>query len=139
MSKDKFADYLQHGTGRWHTRALTDKSLQSKDMPESDTNVTLATYGDAVLKLALCELLLDRVEELTIEKAKYESDVSLVQIAEHYHLLEYLHFAKNNPQIPQDYRYYKVQHGFSQSKKEKIRKFNRRNHFQLIEHLRSVL
>lgn len=126
--QDRFAEYLQNGSGKWHTRALTDKSMQG-DRDESVTNVTLATYGDALLKLALCELLLDRFEELTIEKAKYESDVSLIKVAEHYGLLNYLNFNRANPRFPQDYDCRKMDPSFSQSKKERIRTHNRRRKY----------
>ena len=126
--KDAFFTYLQTGAGKWHTRALTDKSLQG-DRDESVTNMTLATYGDAVLKLALCEILLDRFEELTIEKAKYESDVSLVRLAEHYGLLRYLQFNRANREIPQDYDCRRLEPTFTQSKKERVRHHNRRRKY----------
>lgn len=126
--QDKFLDYLQNGSGKWHTRALTDKSVQG-DRDESVTNLTLATYGDAVLKLALCEILLDHYEELTIEKAKYESDVSLVRVAEHYELLKYLNFNKSNREIPQDYDCRRLDPSFTQSKKERVRHHNRRRKY----------
>lgn len=122
--QDAFFDYLQKGSGAWHTRALTDRSFD-RSLPEEKTNLTLATYGDAVLKLALCEILLDHVEELTEEKKKYESDVSLIRIAEHYQLLDYLRFDRNDPGIPKDYQTVRLEASFSHSKKERIRKFNR--------------
>lgn len=128
QNTDAFLDYLQNGSGKWHTRALTDKSMQG-DRDESATNVTLATYGDAVLKLALCEILLDRFEELTIEKAKYESDVSLVKIARHYELLKYLDFDRRDPYFIQDYACVAIEHSFSQSKKERVRHRNRRHKY----------
>ena len=99
------------------------------DRDESATNVTLATYGDAVLKLALCEILLDRFEELTIEKAKYESDVSLVKVAEHYDLLKYLNFDRRDPYFIQDYDSRAIDASFSQSKKERVRHRNRRHKY----------
>ncbi len=126
--KDCFLDYLQNGSGKWHTRALTDKSVQGR-RDESVTNVTLATYGDAVLKLALCEILLDRFEELTIEKAKYESDVTLVRIAKHYDLIRYLDFDRTDRMIPQDYNCRRLEPSFGQSKKERIRKHNRQRKY----------
>ena len=126
--KDCFLDYLQNGSGKWHTRALTDKSVQGR-RDESVTNVTLATYGDAVLKLALCEILLDRFEELTIEKAKYESDVTLVRIAKHYDLIRYLDFDRTDRMIPQDYNCRKLEPSFGQSKKERVRKHNRQRKY----------
>ena len=126
--KDAFLEYLQHGHGSWHTRALTDKSMQG-NRDESATNVTLATYGDAVLKLALCEILLDCFEELTIEKAKYESDVSLIKIAKHYELPKYLDFDRRDPYFIQDYECIAIEHSFSQSKKERVRHRNRRHKY----------
>ena len=128
MKRDPFLDYLQNGSGKWHTRALTDKSLQG-DRDESVTNVTLATYGDAVLKLALCELLLDHFEELTIEKAKYESDVSLIKIAKHYDLLKYLNFNRRNRELPQDYDCRRLEPSFTQSKKDRVRHHNHRRKY----------
>ncbi len=126
---DLFLEYLEHGSGAWHTRALRDESFKwLAGYREEDTNVTLATYGDAVLKLALCELLLDRVEELTIEKAKYESDVSLIKIAEHYRLLDYLQIAKG-ASLPRDYRAVSIDPSCSHSKKERLRKSNRRRKY----------
>jgi len=126
---DLFSEYLKNGSGYWHRRALTDESMMSRTLPESDTNATLATYGDALLKFTLCQLLLDQVEELTIEKAKYESDVSLVKLAKHYDLLDYLIFDRGNPHIPKDYHVLPIEHSFSHSKKERVRRMNRRRKY----------
>ena len=125
---DAFLNYLRKGNDTWHTRALTDRSFDAS-LPEEQTNLTLATYGDAVLKLALCEILLDQVPELTEEKKKYESDVSLIRIAEHYALLDYLRFDRQNPHIPKDYHTVAIEPSFSPSKKERIRRYNRRHKY----------
>lgn len=126
--QDLFLNYLKTGNDEWHTRALTDRS-HDYSIPEDQTNHTLATYGDAVLKLALCEILLDRVEELTEEKKKYESDVALIRVAKYYGLLDYLRFDRRNPQIPKDYHTQILNPSFSHSKKERVRKFNRRHKY----------
>ena len=126
---DLFEAYIKNGTGKWHKRALTDRSMMYRGLREEETNAVLATYGDALLKFAYCEILLDTVEELSEEKAKYESDVSLVRIAEHYRLLEYLNFKKDDPQIPQDYQTREIEKDFGIKKKQRIRQFNRRRKY----------
>ncbi len=126
---DLFSDYIINGTGKWHKRALTDRSMMYSGLREEETNAVLATYGDALLKFAYCEILLDTVEELSEEKAKYESDVSLVRIAEHYRLLEYLDFKKDDPQIPQDYQTREIEKNFGIKKKQRIRQFNRKRKY----------
>ena len=101
-----FREYLVKGSGKWHTRALTAKSYRNVDhtLKEEDTNVELATYGDAVLKLALCEILLDQEGTLSEEKKKYENDRVLVRvIARHYDILRYLRYDDENRAIPSDY------------------------------------
>lgn len=127
-AKDLFQDYLDHGDDAWRTRALTDRSFDYR-VPESQTNVTLATYGDALLKFALCEILLDDFEELTVEKAKYESDVSLVRIAQHYNLIDYLRFDRNDPRYPQDYRTRKVNVQATKTQRGNVRAFNHRRKY----------
>lgn len=94
-------------------RALTCSSYKkvyqqkhSIELNENQTNTELATYGDAVLKLALCELLLDKKENLSEEKKKYESDKVLIEvIAEHYKLLDYINFDKDDTKIPKEYKH----------------------------------
>ncbi len=125
---DLFLEYLDRADDPWRTRALTDRSFDYS-VPESQTNVTLATYGDALLKFALCEILLDDFEELTIEKAKYESDVSLVKIASHYHLIDYLRFDRRDPRYPQDYRTRKTKIGATKTQRSNIRTFNHRRKY----------
>lgn len=104
--KDPFRDFLEQGSGAWRMRALTARSYRSVDrsLREEDTNEELATYGDALLKLAFCELLLDRVEHLSVEKAKYENDRVLVRvIARHYDILRFLRYDARDRRIPSDY------------------------------------
>ena len=89
-------------------RALTDKSYKNVDhnLKDEDTNFELATYGDAVIKLCYSEILLDNVKELTVEKAKYESDKYLVEkVAEHYQLINLIKKDENDDKMPNDYNY----------------------------------
>lgn len=101
-----FREFLEKGSGVWHTRALTAKSYRSVDrsLSEEDTNEELATYGDALLKLAYCEILLDRVDGLSSVKQRYENDRVLIRvIARHYDILRYLRYDTKNKHIPGDY------------------------------------
>ena len=103
---DPFREFLEKGSGAWRVRALTARSYRGVDrsLIEQDTNEELATYGDALLKLAYCELLLDKVDHLSVEKAKYENDRVLVRvIARHYDILRYLRYDAKNKSIPSDY------------------------------------
>lgn len=76
--------------------ALTDKSYKSvyskehrKNLPKNKTNFELATYGDAILKMCIMEILYDKkIEKPTEEKKKYESNKALVLIAEKYDLIK---------------------------------------------------
>lgn len=76
--------------------ALTDKSYKNiyskvhhKELPENKTNFKLATYGDAILKMCIMEILYDnKIEKPTEEKKKYESNKALVLIAEKYDLIK---------------------------------------------------
>ena len=108
---DKFEAFLKNEReNKWRTRALTDKSFKpiyqkkhKRQLAHRQVNTELATYGDAVLKLALCELLLDRVQQLSEIKSLFERDSALVIIGEHYGILDYLNFDKSDPNIPNDY------------------------------------
>ena len=97
-------------------RALTYKSYNEiykkqnhKDLKNVEINSELATYGDALLKFALCQILLDKCEDgLSEEKKKYESDEFLIKkVAKRYNLLEYIKFDRNDSKIKQEYIYYK--------------------------------
>ena len=75
-------------------------------MPERKNNKDLATYGDAVIKLAYLELMLDEEEQITVEKSKVESDKFLVDnIARHYNLLAFIKKDDKNDKLPNSYDY----------------------------------
>lgn len=120
---DIFEDYLYKNKGK-EVRALIDSSYNAyrpRGIDKKDkryemvntpltTNADLATYGDAVIKLCYCEILLDNVKELTIEKAKYESDEYLVKVvARHYDLLKYIRKDFENKDLPDSYDYEQYQ------------------------------
>ena len=98
-------------------RALTDKSYKNKtthSQNNDEINFELATYGDAILKCALCKIYFERENKdnfgfkgkLTEWKKQYESDEVLVKfIARHYDILNFLNFDSSDTKKPQDYRY----------------------------------
>ena len=107
---DLFSEYLQRkNESELVKQALTDKSYKkvaNKDIP---VNTDLATYGDAVIKLAYCEILLGKRNKLTEVKSQYESDEFLVtKVARHYNLLKYIDKDDDNNR-PNDYEYEKHQ------------------------------
>ena len=114
-------------------RALTDKSYKNKtthSQNNDEINFELATYGDAVLKLALCKVYRDKKTygdailkcvlckiyferedednfgfkgKLTEWKKQYESDEVLVQvIAKHYNLLGFLRYDEKGNGKPEE-------------------------------------
>lgn len=107
--QDKIYEYLRDESRPTRQRALTARSYKNIDhsLEDADTNRELATYGDALLKLAFCKILFDEgVLNITEEKKKYESDEVLVKvIAKYYELLEYIHFDKTDENILQNYDY----------------------------------
>lgn len=114
--EDLFSDCLRR-LKRKHLihRAFTDRSyinfLSNNTKPSISCNSDLATYGDAVLKLAFCDILYDSVEQLTNEKKKYESDKNLVEvIGKRYDIIKCLKVDQNDPNMPKDY----VWHGQGQ-------------------------
>ena len=110
---DIFEEYITQNKRNVDCRALTCKSYgevyKRKEHCEIDpqkTNFELATYGDALLKFTLCSLLLDKCKQLTEEKKKYETDKYLIEnIAEHYQLLDYMNFDREDEKIPQCYEF----------------------------------
>ena len=115
---DKREELLKDPKTDLQKQALTDTSYKNIDhsFSDYDTNFELATYGDAVLKLALCKIYRDRKnagikfsDNLSKWKEKYESDEVLVRvIAKHYNLLNFLRYdekgnGKPEEQKPQDY------------------------------------
>lgn len=112
---DKIEELLKDSKTDLQKQALTDTSYKNIDhsLSDDDTNAELATYGDAVLKLALCKIYreykengLRFSENLSDWKKKYESDKVLVQvIAQHYRLLNFLEFDRDDKKKPNDYKY----------------------------------
>ena len=111
---DIFEKYIKENKDK-DCRALTCKSYGEvykkeyhKELELKETNFELATYGDALLKFLLCSILLDKCEQLSEEKKKYESDEFLIEkVAKHYDLLQYVRFDKGNKGIQQEYKYSK--------------------------------
>ena len=114
--QDKFNEYLRDISQPTRERALTSSSYKNMDhtLTDKDINRELATYGDALLKLAFCKILFDeKVENITVEKQNYESDEVLVKIvAPYYDLLKKIKFDEKNKEIPQDYEYKDEKHKY---------------------------
>ena len=75
--QDKFYEYLEDKSQPTRQRALTASSYKNKEhqLKDANTNSELATYGDALLKLAFCKILFDeRISNITVKKQEYESD-----------------------------------------------------------------
>lgn len=116
---DKIEELLKNQKTDLQKQALTDKSYKNKtthSQNNDEINFELATYGDAVLKLALCKVYRDKKnagikfsDNLSQWKEKHESDEVLVRvIAKHYNLLNFLRYdekgnGKPEEQKPQDY------------------------------------
>lgn len=115
---DKIEELLKDPKTGLQKQALTDTSYKNIDhsLSDDDTNAELATYGDAILKLALCKIYRDRKnagikfsDNLSKWKEKHESDEVLVRvIAKHLKLLKFLKYDKKGngkpeEQKPQDY------------------------------------
>lgn len=114
MSKDIFKEYLENGNTENRQIALTASSYKNysqkhnkQTLSINDTNERLATYGDALLRHALCQILFEeKVSNITQEKEKYEKDEVLVKVvAKEYGLLNCIRFDKDDNKIPQDYNY----------------------------------
>lgn len=96
-------------------RALTDKSYKkTSNNQDCKINFELATYGDAILKCALCKIYFERENidnfgfkgKLTEWKKQYESDEVLIKfIARHYDILNFLNFDSGDTKKLQDYKY----------------------------------
>ena len=115
---DKIEELLKDPKTDLQKQALTDTSYKNIDhsLSNDDTNAELATYGDAILKLALCKIYWDKKnagikfsDNLSQWKEKHESDEVLVRvIAKHYNVLNFLRYDKKGngkpeEQKPQDY------------------------------------
>lgn len=115
---DKIEELLKDPKTDLQKQALTDTSYKNIDhsLSDDDTNAELATYGDAVLKLALCKIYrysknagIKFSDNLSKWKEKHESDEVLVRVvAKHYNLLGFIKYdekgnGKPKEQKPQDY------------------------------------
>lgn len=111
---DTFERYIEENKRNPDCRALTCKSYGEVykrehhcEIDPKATNYELATYGDALLKFALCSLLLDKCEQLTETKKDYETDKFLIEtVAKHYRLLDYMNFDTEDKKILQEYKYH---------------------------------
>lgn len=115
--EDAFENYLKNGSSENRKRALTARSYKNIDheLNDKQTNERLATYGDALLKLALCKILYEeeKVESITEEKKKYEEDKTLVKVvAKNYDLLRYIQYDENDQKIPKNYDYKNDSHKY---------------------------
>lgn len=108
---DIFEKYLRQHKKDENCRALVCKSYrkvyeqrEKKPLDPVKTNFELATYGDAVLNLALCEIFLDKDGKLTERKQKFCEDKFLIEnVAKHYNLLDYMLFDDNDQNIYKKY------------------------------------
>lgn len=119
MGDCDFREYLENGTNeknKYRQIALTTKSYKNieHNLTDQDVNCELATYGDALLRLALCKILFKQVKNITEVKKEYESDEILVRVvAKNYCLINHIRFDKNDKKIPRDYEYDKSEKGSS--------------------------
>lgn len=117
---DFFQEWLnKENESEWIRRALTDPSFNdyrkrgvTKKDPRFEklnkdlrTNTDLALLGDSIIKFIYSDYLLDKAEKLTKEKEKLESDERLVEIAEHYQLIQRIKKDSENKDLPDDYDY----------------------------------
>ena len=113
---DKFEEYLRDISQPTRDRALTASSYKNVDhsLTDKDINRELATYGDALLKLALCKILFnEKVENITVKKQDYESDEVLVKVvASYYDLLKKIKFDEKDEEIPRNYEYKDEKHKY---------------------------
>lgn len=104
-------DLLSNGRDLpWMKRALTDRSYKkfvNCNVPDNSmTNSDLATYGDALLKFALCSILLDRPGHMSVSKSHYESDKTLVTvIGKRYRIMDHLLYDRDDRNIASDYNW----------------------------------
>lgn len=112
---DKIEELLKDPKTDLQKQALTDKSYKkTPNNQDCKINFELATYGDAILKCALCKIYFERENidnfgfkgKLTEWKKQYESDEVLIKfIARHYDILNFLNFDSGDTKKPQDYKY----------------------------------
>lgn len=112
---DKIEELLNNPRTGLQKQALTDKSYKkTPNNQDCKINFELATYGDAILKCALCKIYFERENKdnfgfkgkLTEWKKQYESDEVLIKfIARHYDILNFLNFDRDDTKKPHDYDY----------------------------------
>lgn len=112
---DKIEELLNNPKTDLQKQALTDKSYKkTPNNQDCKINFELATYGDVILKCALCKIYFERENKdnfgfkgkLTEWKKQYESDEVLIKfIARHYDILNFLNFDSGDTKKPQDYKY----------------------------------
>lgn len=117
---DLFEKWLNNKESKWIKRALTDPSFnnfRSKGIRKNDPrfkelstplpdNKDLALLGDAIIRFIYANYLLDKVDHISIEKAKVESDKYLVEVvAKHYNLLDYIQKDFDDWKLPSNYNY----------------------------------
>ena len=108
-AEDIFRKYLEsENSSDYKRRALNSKSFKNinHSLKDEDINTELATYGDSLLKYALCELLFDECKNITVKNQEYVSDKIFVNvIAKEYELLKHLNYDKDDSRIPSNYEY----------------------------------
>ena len=107
---DKFSEWLEKNREHYALIDRSYKKVLQKDKLKNNNiqvNTELATYGDIVLKLAICSILWrEDISKLSEIKKKYEEDENLVKIiAQYYHLLDYMLYDKTDK--PNNYNYEK--------------------------------
>ena len=107
---DKFSEWLEKNRKHYALIDRSYKKVLQKDKLKNNNiqvNTKLATYGDIVLKLAICSILWrEDISKLSEIKKKYEEDENLVKIiAQYYHLLDYMLYDKTDK--PNNYNYEK--------------------------------
>ena len=116
--KDLFVYWLKKKEKNKNVKlALTDKSCKKIDtsLTDEETNVNLATYGDAIIKQCLTGILYEKsIVDITKERSIYESDEYFVKkVAKHYDLLKYIKKDPGDSKMAKDYEYSKSRNGNS--------------------------
>ena len=108
---DAFEAWLDQNRDSVALRDSSYRKVLQKERRYADgsgeVNTELATLGDGVLRMFLCELLWQESRErLSERKQGYESDRVLVSvIAKHYGMLDRMHFDREDEHLPVDYVY----------------------------------
>ncbi len=119
---DIFEKFLEDSDDK--TVALIDSSYKKivqnqehKNIKKQEVNTRLSTYGDALLKFLLCDILYEKEDKLTEQRKNYESDKVLVEkIAKRYGLIEKIKKDKEDKNLPDDYEYGEVKNNKNKHK-----------------------